>query len=735
MTFKLASLLSVSLLITACGGGDSAIDGARNAPNRFGSTINALDDFSPGSTGDSSNAKGLKENQVRVTMEVPANYAPNGEATRRNLRIVVPDRIQVYRTNHSLQVLDDVEHTIDTGDDGHFIVGFKNGLPTGPDVVIEATWNGNGGITMKALAADSDRDVKVNPFSHYVVQEILGEKYQANDFQTVMDCVNDTGGGLCLNKYVWSTLADQVHDFEIDIPDNANVSSALDRLKTRVDFASYVDDVAEYALLNESASGSIKASSADYNSVFFGLELGATAQEEGASSAGLWGLRTTQEVDLTGGNGGAFLYPALTLTTFDAFGLSVTSLATDIPYHRQTISQSPDNQFNTALWQPNSHSSAPGAATLTPKSPADAPKPARLLAGRALYQTITYPSESRTIGWTRNPYYFDAFTTKPINAQTGPDRVLASYFTAGKAISLNTQGTQLKRSGTLENHYLSAFELHLLRSNDFDLSNAEGNFNMVYFAGSFGNSDPVAFESGVGTLSTGAAANNELSANITTTTFRVSRAANGSVFPAPDTESEALTIANRRSKLSDGTRFMGRLSLCSECPDTDYTKPDTGQGAASPDGSLLAFNLDDSIWGDGLLVAGKAPSASLQTNSRYRLQGSILAMTASSNDLQQLNGGILTFTSNTEAQLTATGFNVSHSVSDGQVSSPEGSEISEVFNYTTTPEGGITLISTTSGLELEGFYTGEADQIFLTVKDASAVSPRTGLLFATLIPE
>jgi len=734
MTTKLASLLSVSLLITACGGGDSAIDGARNTPNRFGSTVNALDDFSPGSTGDSSNAKGLKENQVRVTMEVPANYAPNGEPTRRNLRIVVPDRIQVYRTNHSLQKLDDIAHTIDTGDDGHFILSFKNGLPVGPDVVIEATWNGNGSITMKALAADSDRDVKVNPFSHYVVEEILGDKYQANDFQTVMDCVNDTGGGLCLNKYVWATLADQVHDFEIDIPSGASLSSALDRLSARVDFASYVDNLAEYALLNESASGSIQASSADYNSVFFGLELGGALQSNGEPSAGLWGLRTTQEEDLTG-DAGAFLYPALTLTTFDAFGLSVTSLATDIPYDRQTISLSPDNQFGTEAWPSNSHASAPGAATLTPKSSSDEPNAARLLAGRALYQTITYPSETQTIGWTRNPYYFDAFTTKPVDAQTGPDRVLASYFTAGKAIALNTQGNQLKRSGTLENHYLSVFELHLLRSDDFDISQAEGDFNMVYFAGSFGGSDPVAFESAVGIINTGAASDNELSANVNATTFTVSRAANGSVSPASGAESQPLSIANRRSKLSDGTRFMGRLSLCSECPDTDYTKPDTGQGAASPDGSLLAFNLDDSIWGDGLLVAGKAPSTDLQTNSRYRLQGSVLAMTASSNELQQLNSGLLTFTSNTEAQLTATGFDVTHTISNGQVTGPAASEIIETFTYTANPDGSIALVSPTSGLELEGFYTGEADQIFLAVRDASAASPRTGLLIATLIPD
>jgi hypothetical protein len=444
-------------------------------------------------------------------------------------------------------------------------------------------------------------------------------------------------------------------------------------------------------------------------------------------------LRTTQEEDLTG-DGGAFLYPALTLTTFDAFGLSVTSLATDIPYDRQTINQSPDNQFVTEAWSPNSHASAPGAATLTPKSSSDEPKAARLLAGRALYQTITYPSETQTIGWTRNPYYFDAFTTKPVDAQTGPDRVLASYFTAGKAIALNTQGNQLKRSGTLENHYLSAFELHLLRSDDFDISQAEGDFNIVYFAGSFGGSDPVAFESAVGTINTGAASDNELSANVSATTFTVSRSANGSVTPASGVESPSLTVANRRSKLSDGTRFMGRLSLCSDCPDTDYSKPDTGQGAASPDGSLLVFNLDDSIWGDGLLVAGKAPTTDLQTNTRYRLQGSILAMTASSNELQQVNGGILTFTNNTEAHLTATGFNVSHNVSDGQVSGPEKSIISNTFTYTDPQDGSIALVSN-SGLELEGFYTGEADQIFLTVKDTSAAKPRTGLLIATLIPD
>ncbi|MBJ6137303.1 hypothetical protein [Marinobacter litoralis] len=734
MRFKLASLLSTSLLIAACGGGDSAIDGARDIPNRFGSTINALDDFSPGSTGDSSNANGLKENEVRVTMEVPADFAPNGEPTRRNLRIVIPDRLQVYRTNHSLQKLDTVEHSIATGDDGHFIVSFKNGQPIGPDVVIEASWSGQGGITMKALAADSDRDVKVNPFSHYVVEETLGS-YQANEFQTVMDCVNDAGGGLCLNKYVWSTLADQVHDFEIDIASGASLTAALEALKDRVDFRTYVADIARYALLDQGTSGSIKASSADYNSVFFGLELGETLERDGTVSAGQWGVRSAREQDLTEGKAEVFLYPALTLTSFDVFGLNVTSLATDIPYDRQTVSHTPDNRFITQTWQPNSHSSSPGAATLTPKSSANELNPARLLAGRALYQTITYPSASQTIGWTRNPYYFDAFTTQPADAHSGPDRVLTSYFTAGKKIALNNQGNQLKRSNTLEHHYLSAFELHLLRSTAFDLSAAEGDFNLVYFTGRFGGTDPVQFETGSGTLKAGIAVNDELSASINTTTFTLSRAGNGAVTASPGGNSQSLNIANRRSTLSDGSRFMGRLSLCNACPDTDHSKPDFGQGAAAPDGSLLAFNLDDSAWGDGLLVAAKAPTASLKTGTRYRVQGSLLSMTANANELQHLNGGVLTFTSNTEAQLTVSAFNLSHSVSEGEFTGPAGSEIIETFTYTATSNGTLSLNSTTSGLALDGFYTGEADQIFLAVRDASVSKPRTGLLMATLIPE
>src|SRR5690606_882866 len=128
---------------------------------------------------------------------------------------------------------------------------------------------------------------------------------------------------------------DQVHDFEIDIPENANVTQATSTLADRADFASYVADMADYALLGQASSDRISASAADYNSVFLGLELGQTFRESNVAGAGQWGVRMAQVERLTEDNR-AFLYPALTLTSFDAFNLNITSLATDIPYDRQT---------------------------------------------------------------------------------------------------------------------------------------------------------------------------------------------------------------------------------------------------------------------------------------------------------------------------------------------------------------------------------------------------------------
>ncbi|MEE3118419.1 MAG: hypothetical protein VX339_09975, partial [Pseudomonadota bacterium] len=50
------------LLFAGCGGGDDALSDTRNKPNDFGVT-NPINDFSQGSTGDSTNTSGLEANE------------------------------------------------------------------------------------------------------------------------------------------------------------------------------------------------------------------------------------------------------------------------------------------------------------------------------------------------------------------------------------------------------------------------------------------------------------------------------------------------------------------------------------------------------------------------------------------------------------------------------------------------------------------------------------------------
>lgn len=739
MRLTLPLFLATSMILSACGGGESAIDGVKDIPNRFGNTQNALDDFSSGSTGDSSNSRGLEPDQVRVTMELPGNLAPEGERTRRNLRLVIPDQVQVYRTNSSEQKFDDVSYSTDKGADGHFILTFDNGVPIGPDVIIEARY---GTATMTALAADADRDVKVNPFSHYLVTQVLWNQYSTNDFQTVMACVDNAS---CLNKYVWGTLADQVHDFEIEIPENTNITQATSTLAARADFASYVKDMAGYALLGQSSSDSISASAADYNSVLFSLELGQTFRESRVPGAGQWGVRMAQEEQLTADNG-AFLYPALTLTSFDAFNLNITSLATDIPYDRQTQihgffenenSGIPEQVFferGTEIWERNSHSSAPGAATLTTTTPA------RLLAGRALYQTITRQNSSLINGWTRNPYYLDAFTSEPVDEQSGPDRVLTSYFTGGKAIALEDDNGKLKRQNTLENHYQSVFELHLQRAEQFQVSNMAGQtYNLVYLATRFSDEAPATFETGHGEWTFGAASDEILNGTANLTQLSLTRNAFGGVA-TPDTSSDSWNVINRRSRLSSGDTHMGRLGLFrneiderTNFNDPNFGTPDMGLGASTPNQTLMAFNLNDSNRGSGLLVAGKRLTAGELTEGTYRVQGTIVGVTQDENRLYHVNNALL-FLASGSASLDGETLRVRHLIKDNEVETPKGQPIQFDATYTSTPEGRISIVSGDE-YDIDGFYTETGNQIFLVINDGSGPEMRTGFLLATLLEE
>lgn len=715
-------LLSFTMLITAgCGGSGDAIDGVRSDPNDFAGTSNPVDDFSSGSTGDSSNAGDLAGNEVRITMEVPASVAPGAELTRRNLRIVQPDRISVYTTNTALQNLGSVETSTRTDSSGHTVITFTDGLPLAPDVIIEASY---GNIRMRAFAADADQDVKVNPFSEYLVRNTL-PGYTAGEFQSILDCVDDASGELCLNKYVWSTIADQIHDFEIDIPDSASLDSALVLLTDHGDFASYVSSMADYALLNDTSSGKISAASAEYNSVFLGVELGQTFMESSLSGSGQWGVRTAQEELVQDINGSGYIYPGLTLTSFDAFNIKVTSLASDIPYDRETLIHQAGNEFfsrGSDQWELNTHASSPGAATLLSDT--------RLLAGRALYQSITGRNSSKIIGWTRNPYYLDAYTSTPLDDTTGPDRVVSGYFSSGKAIELQASGDSLSRLGVLESQHVSVIELDLLRQEGFDSGSLNNrDYNVVYVALQFGGGAvPINLESGVGSWQVADGSITQSHA-----TESVLRDSGGAVTTATGTRTETWTLSSRTSRLSDGDKDIGRLNLDITTESGDFEQPDLGIGASTPDGTLMAFNLDDGPFGDGLLIAAEQTDAAAPASGQYRLQGLTLGLDANTNHLQHFDNALLTITSAASATLTSRTLDITHQVSEESVSSPVLTNAADItLAYSASGNGRVMLVN--GNLKMNGFHTADGEQFYLRVRNTIGGEEQIGLVLATRLP-
>ncbi|EON93938.1 hypothetical protein MARLIPOL_01375 [Marinobacter lipolyticus SM19] len=714
----LASVVAVS----GCGGGDSAVDEAGSRGNSFPPNKNAQDDFNSGSTGDSNNTSGLAANEVRVTVEVPTALAPNSELTRRNLRIVTPDRVEVYRTDQSLRNLGSVDVTYRTEDGGRQVIAFSDGLPLGPDVVIEAVYDN---ARMRALAADSDRDVKVNPFSEYLVSNTING-YSPDQFSQIMDCVNDASGELCLNKYVWSTLADQVHDFEIDIPGSADMGAALDHLDNRGDFARYVSNMADYAVLDEQSSGKISASSADYNSVFLGVELGQTFREPSLAGSGQWGVRVAQEESITDSNGTGYVYPALTLTSFDAFNIRVTSLASDVPYPREALIHQAGNGFyprGADHWDLNTHASSPGAATLQDNI--------RLLAGRALYQSVTGRGSSLTIGWTRNPYYLDAYVSTTSEASEAPDRVLGGYFSAGKAIELEATEDALQRQGVLEDHYLSVLELNLLRQQGFSLDQLNGRqYNAVFVASRFADgAEPLAIESGVGNWDI---SGNDIHQLMMTTAIGRDGGSGAVTGPVAGNRNADWTISVRPSRLSVGDRNIGRLNLDISNPSGQFATPDLGIGASTPDGSLLAFNLDNADTGDGLLVAA-AQTNEFPQSGRFRLQGFAMGLADGENRLRHFDNAVLAIDSSTTAALTGRALDVVHSVANETVAGPLAIDEGELMlAYSQGGNGEVTFVA--GDLTLTGFVTPDQDQFFLQLQNTASGEQRLGLLIATRLP-
>ncbi|MCH8498122.1 MAG: hypothetical protein LAT63_06565 [Marinobacter sp.] len=713
-------LLLVILMLAGCDIGTDALQRAGERPNSFPPAKNPVDDFSESSTGDSSSSVGLARNEIRLTVELPTGEVLDGEPTRRNLLIVTPDAVDVYRVDQSLNITGNIPFSLRNEPNGRVVIQFPNGQPQGPDVVIEAQV---GGTRVRTLAVDSDRDIKANPFSEYLVSQGLAS-YSSTQFQQVMDCVNASEDELCINRFLWSALADQVHDFEIDIPDNLNLDQAVDFLAQRADFASYIADMMNLALLDQAAASKVTATSVDFNTLFFAVELGQDFAVSGTSNPGQWGVRSGREQRLEDANGVTFLYPGLSLATFSIFGINVTSLASESPYDRMTLSQPAVDHFfyrGTSDWARNTHASAPGGAIVNSET--------RLQAGRSLYQSITDRGSAAITGWTRNPYFLDAQLG---GGSEEPDYLLHGYFTAGKAIRLEQASTGLGRRQTLEDINLSALEINLLRSRSnapFQLNTLAGKaYNLVAFdlrlSGAVG-SNPMEVGAQVGTwIASGD--QNLINISQTLDSYRLIRNADGAVAREVTPEaSDTRVLTHRIATINNNQINIGRLNLDITEPAEPGAQPAVGIGAATPDGNLLAFNLRNP--GEGLLIAlpqgTSAPSSGI-----WRLQGLVITQGETLNRLQHLQGASLTIQDG-NGDLSLRGIQIDHEIAAEIVSAPSSWVAPSRFMSYQQP-GGSRVRFSDGELVLEGYVSSDQTLMILRLTDADplAETESVGLL-------
>lgn len=704
-------------LLSGCSGSGDANDAAAGKPNSFPGKSNPGSGFSEQGTGDSGNAgtSKLGKNEVLVTLEVPKSLAPDGELSRRNLHLIQPDSVRVYRSNSDLAEVASVNINIRTTDDGITVIEFQNGQPLGPDVLVEATVNGT---TMRAYATDRDRDIKINPFSEYIVRHGLGD-YEPDEFATVMDCVNATEE-ICINKFVWSTLADQIQDFEIDIPSGISFEGAVAFVGQRADFRRYVRDMANLALIPPGSSDKIDAQSLGLNSIFFGIELGrSNLASSDDSRPGQWGTQSAVEKVIES-NGTTIVYPGASLASLSLFGISGTFIAINFPYARNTLVQFDSNTYQTqspSFWEVNGHSSTSNSASIKNDN--------ELVSGQALLQTITGKSKPRTIGWTRNPFVRDSLLDGDSGNLNG---LLSSYFTGGKAIELEGESGNYDRGKQLEEHFVSVFDIDLPQSEDFDIGKLKSAYNVISFSLQLGLDEQTPFraESLAGRWDGGGGQFTQ-----TATANELTRSGGGTVAltKAVPRDGQRL-ISNRTSVRSKADKDDGRLNLdiSNETTD-DRQKPELGIGASSPDGSLIAFNLSNGTNGEGVLI-GVQRGASSPKLGTYRMQGTIIDLALDTNRLRQITNAPLSITGTSKATANFGGLDVVQTVSDDSLQRPQTLQANDIDMTYTANSGEITFSA--GNLKLTGFVASDSKYMLLQVRDTQASGQQSlGLVLAT----
>lgn len=712
----LIALITGSALLTGCL--ESAGDSASNKNSFSGGDGTGLG-FSESSSGSVTNESNLEQNQLRVSVQVPEGIA-EGEGGRRNLLTTTNADLAVTRVNADLQTVETLNPRIKT-EENAFVLTFRNRsqAPSDIDLIVTATVGSN---TYQAPLAAGSRHVRLNPFTDYLVHQVIGNELDSTDISKLKGCSES----LCPQALVWSPLVDQVQNFEIDIPSNSSAGQARSFLADRADFADFVAQATRALKLDEdrigSLEGTVDTSTTSFNTVYYGTSLNLDRTQ----NIPFWATRTISRGESVSNGGVGFAYPSLTLTSFalELLDLSVTSVASDVPYIRNSAN------FSDLDGMTNTHSTSPGPAFIRDGQ--------SLIASRPVLQSITRQGD-RTTGWAPDPHFLAGYLLGETN---DPTALLSSYFHAGKTLSLTSTGDeQFERDQTLEDQATSALEINLPQwgDKDGDSMSPEPDYNMIGF-------EVIPAEDDSGSLSmvratlgewtrTGSTGNSFFVEEDTTATDPVVwELTNGAAVDDSNTGSNnpyegpaEISAIDVRFSSDDTPDFKGHTFYNHDSVEIQEAGLDKPNGALSPDHRWMAFSArtaGSSNTGDFIRIAHHHDGDSITDGAQYRLVGYEITLDNGDERLEQLNGSCLE-AGGSDTQLIERGLRVSRTLSTaGSYTPPETFENDPLtLDPISNSEGQFTIADPDSNHDtvIKGFVADEGDTLVMLKKTGQSL--------------
>ncbi|ABC31965.1 hypothetical protein HCH_05291 [Hahella chejuensis KCTC 2396] len=660
---KISGLLLLASVLSACGGGDESLDGAGGytPPKNDNKVDPPAGDASGETPPDPIDARqvnvavlatpGMQEATVAqkiLNAFLPASaYAISaGDKVAANLSVQQLD----YRGNViSGGVISSNDYSVNRSSDGSYTITFDGSIPQRIDLVIAAELS-NGSVIRTGLP-NANKGILITAASEYAVRDFFSSLSSQAELDGMMPC-ND-GGDSCGSQAAarmlnWAALMNGVQDFEVTLPDNADLEETMAFLGDNELFDDFVDQF--IATIRETKiDGATSTSIAPvlenraglYNSVLFaaGLNQGLpNGSPTVVFSNRIATIKTNTSAEVT-----TYSYPIASFTA-TVLGIINNIIVEQVPWERHSLTQVSDDVFNPGAQAEEDDINAHVGSTLTYLSPSGFFDMARLQT-----QFITREDSVSPTGWLTNPFYTRLYTTKSTNDDSTSSPSMASaYLSDGFAIELAAKSTGgYSRELTLEKLNTFGWLFHSRQSSDFSTSVIDGGDYGVISLRQKLDTDPVM--SVTGTIHHWQAT----SSNIAQTqpapvagdpdiyhTYQMSRSADGSasgVGVSTETpESLALerlpTIKYNNDDKAYETQYTGRI------------KAGAATGVSDPSGNVLSFNIDSETEGQGIIHAVRLSDTDINyTGASYVLYGNSFGISAGATVFGNHNLSTLTF--------------------------------------------------------------------------------------------